>query len=535
MESEKRLMVNHCETEERGGSGFRGRSSLRQKAAWILFVVVIYCIAVTLVIAMERRILSDSVANLEELHKLAERQVALNITVSRAIFAINENYFSPDIDKSAKILVLELEPVLAGLTHLQSLYPAVKADVAVLQESSHQLSLAPSRSVIADLRTNFHRLTPNLDTITRDIGSQKQRVLADYRESFSRLTYEWIGFGILGIALLGGLMASFFRRLEEDIHRVRQRAVEIVGGYRGAPLPVTRNDELGSLIEAVNEMQRDLREHESQLEFGRQQQFHKEKMAAVGSLAAVVAHEINNPMSAIIGVAEAIEEESRTHKCQLNEAPCQPGLILDQARRVMAITRQIGAFSVPQSAYPELLDLNGLLRSTCNFVAYDRRFRLLQMDIELDNDVPAVFGVADHLTQIAMNLLINAGDALQGRHDPAPGIRVASFVKDDRVVFEVSDNGVGIEPAILDQIFTDYFTTKAPGSGTGLGLALCRRLIEDAGGDIVITSKLGVGTTASVSLPIPQPDKTLNLEKAVVHEIHEQIQRTTGCEPKPDG
>lgn len=499
-------MVNHGKTEKGVGSGLHGRVSLRQKAAWTLFVVVMYCVAMSLVIAMERRFLKDSVDDLESIHQLAERQVALNIAVSRATFVINENYFSPDIEAAAKILVLELEAVLAGLTPLQSIYPVAKGDVAALQESLRQLSLAPSRSVIADLRTNFHRLMLNLDTITRDVSTQKQRVLAGYRQSFSRLTYEWISFGILGIALLGGLMASFFRRLAEDIQQVRQRAVEIVGGYRGESLPVTRDDELGSLIEAVNEMQQDLLERESQLDLGRRQQFHKEKMAAVGSLAAAVAHEINNPLSAIIGVAEAIEAEGRAHLCS---GSCQPGLILDQARRVMAITRQIGALSVPQSPNPDLLDLNGLLRNACNFVAYDRRFRLLQMDVELDNDVPAVIGVADHLTQVVMNLLINAGDALQGRHDPAPKIRVASFVQAGRVIFEVSDNGVGIEPEILGQIFTDYFTTKAPGSGTGLGLALCRRLIQDAGGGIVVTSQPGVGTTATVSLPIPQMEETL--------------------------
>lgn len=483
-----------------GGGSLHGGLSLRQKVAWTLFVVVIYCVAMTLVIAMERRFLYDSVADLEAIHKQEENQVALNISVSRAILVVNENYFSQDVDESAKVLVLELEAVLAGLTRLQKLYPSISGDVAALRESVRQLLGAPSRAVIADLRTSFHRLVINLDVITNDIINRKQHLLDNYRQSFLRLSYEWVGFGILGIALLGGFMVSFFRRLAVDIQQVRQRAVEIVGGYRGEPLSVTRRDELGALMEAVNDMQRGLREHEAQLELGRQQQFHKEKMAAVGSLAAAVAHEINNPLSAIVGVAETIAEESGKRQCH-----CQPDLILDQARRVMAITRQIGEFSVPQSPNPELLDLNGLLRSTCNFVTFDRRFRLIKLDVELDSEVPAVFGVADHLTQVAMNLLINAGDALQGRQDPPPNIQVVSFARDGRVVFEVSDNGIGIAPDNLGRVFNDYFTTKAPGRGTGLGLALCRRLIQDAGGDIEIISTLGVGTTVSVALPIPSP------------------------------
>ena len=493
------MMGNQMVNRHKAGTGSssHGGFSLRQKVAWTLFVVVIYCVAMTLVIAMERRFLYDSVANLEAIHKLEENQVALNISVSRAILVVNENYFSQDVNESAKVLVLELEAVLAGLARLQKNYPSITGDVVALRESARQLMQSPSKAVIADLRTNFHRLVNNLDVITSDIVNQKQLLLDNYRQSFLRLSYEWVGFGILGIALLGGFMVSFFRRLAVDIQQVRQRAVEIVGGYRGEPLPVTRRDELGSLMEAVNDMQRGLREHEAQLDLGRQQQFHKEKMAAVGSLAAAVAHEINNPLSAIVGVAEAIGEESRERKCH-----CRPDLILDQARRVMAITRQIGEFSVPQSPDPELLDINGLLRSTCNFVTFDQRFRLINLEVELDSDVPAVFGVVDHLTQVAMNLLINAGDALQGRQEPPPKIRVASFVRDNNVVFEVSDNGIGIAPDNLDRVFNDYFTTKAPGSGTGLGLALCRRLIQGAGGKISIASTLGVGTAVSVALPI---------------------------------
>lgn len=303
-------------------------------------------------------------------------------------------------------------------------------------------------------------------------------------------------------AALGGLMMTFFRRLGKDIQRVHERALEIVGGYRGEPLPVTRQDEVGSLMEAVNNMQRDLREQESQLEHSRQQQFHKEKMAAVGSLAAAVAHEINNPLSAIIGIGEAIAEQSRGHACKSIGAPCQPDLILEQARRIMSITRQIGEFSVPRSPEPEYIDLNGLLRNTCNFVAFDRRFRLLALELNLDSDIPAVFGVADHLMQVAMNLLINAADVLQGQHEPPPKIQVSSFAKDGSVVFEVSDNGSGIAPENLDRVFNEYFTTKAPGTGIGLGLSLCRRLIQDAGGSISIASIPGAGTTVSVALPI---------------------------------
>ena len=476
--------------------------SLRQKGLWTLLAMLIYCMVMTLVITVERGYLLEAVEELESIHKQEENQIALNMSVSRAILVVNENYFSADLDGAARVLVLELESVLAGLTRLQPFYPSVVDDVTALQaDVSHLLEL-PSRAAIAEVRANFHRLVIDLDAVTHDIGNQKQRLLDNYRASFTRLSYEWFGFGILGIALLGGLMMNFFRRLTRDIQRVRSRAGEIVAGYRGKPLKITRHDELGALMAAVNVMQRDLRERESLLELGRQQQFHQEKMAAVGSLAAAVAHEINNPLSAIVGVAEAMEAESQKHHCYLHDLPCQPAMILEQARRVISITRQIGDFSVPQSQNPELLDLNGLLRSTCNFVTFDRRFRRVEVCMELDPELPAIYGVADHLTQVAMNLLINAVDALHERYDPPPKITISTCLRSERGVFEVADNGVGIEPEVLDRVFVEYFTTKPVGKGTGLGLAVCRRLVADGGGDISIASVPGVGTTVTVTLPL---------------------------------
>jgi signal transduction histidine kinase len=249
-------------------------------------------------------------------------------------------------------------------------------------------------------------------------------------------------------------------------------------------------------------MQQELRRRESQVELSRQQHFHKEKMAAVGSLAASVAHEINNPLAAIVGIAESIDAECQSTHCRRRGDNCHPALILDQARRVMQITRRISEFSVPQSQEPELLDVNGILRSTCNFVAFDRRFRLLELATEFDSNLPAVYGVADHLVQVAMNLLINAADALKDRTEPLPKILVQTRRSDDCVLVEITDNGTGIEEVILGLVFNEYFTTKGPGHGSGLGLAVCRSLIRDAGGDITIASKLGIGTSVTVFLPI---------------------------------
>lgn len=475
--------------------------SLRGKAAWAIALMGAYFLVVTVVIAYERRSMLELVAHLEELQDDEARLIALNGAVSRTVMAVNENYFSPNMSAAAKVLTLEVEAVLPSLRRLKQSYPLVDVDLHELERSLEELATQPSRASIADLRGVLHRLVINLDAITNDVNIRKDLLSSTYQKTFNRIAIEWGGFGVLALAIIGALVMAFFRRLTADLDAVRERAVGIVRGYRGPALLNNRDDELGGLIDAVNKMQQDLRQREEELEISRQQYFHKEKMAAVGSLAAAVAHEINNPLAAIVGVAQAIDHECKAAQCSVYGAGCHPEMILEQAQRVMQITRQISEFSVPQSPEPELLDLNGLLRSTCNFVRFDRRFRLLEMSLELEPSLPAVFGTADHLVQVAMNLLINAADALEGKQDVSPKIRVVTGIRGGHIFLDVIDNGSGISPAHLDQVFVERFSTKPPGRGSGLGLALCRSLVRKMGGEIVISSTWGEGTTVTVTLP----------------------------------
>lgn len=477
--------------------------SLGHKGIWTLVGLLAYFFLVTLIVTMERQTLMRAVGELESVHHQEERQVSLNLTVAHAILTVNENYFSPDVDAACQLLALEIEAVLSGLKKLNDAYPMLADDVAALEHGDELLVKQPSRSAIAEVRTAFHRLVIDLDTVTSDIRSRKQRLLDGYRSTHDRLTVEWLVFMVVGMGIFGGLGLLFFRRLAQDIDTVRARAIHIVRGYNGEPLAVDRGDEMGGLMAAVNDMQRELRQRETQLELGRQQRFHKEKMAAVGSLAAAVAHEINNPLSAIVGVAEAIVCESRDRHCANEGSLCQPQLILDQARRVMQITRQISEFSVPQSPEPELIDLNGLVRSTCGFVSFDRRFRRVELVQALDSDLPAVLAVADHLVQVLMNLLINAADAVEEQGLSRARIEVGTRADGDGVRLVVTDNGVGIPPENLELVFTEHFTTKPPGHGSGLGLALCRSLIQGAGGEITIASRPGEGTAVTITLPVP--------------------------------
>ena len=152
---------------------------------------------------------------------------------------------------------------------------------------------------------------------------------------------------------------------------------------------------------------------------------------------------------------------------------------------------------------PELLNLNALIRSTCGFIRYDKRFRRIEFEEDLDQGLPAITAVTDHITQILMNLLINAADACDRIADPDRGrIRIATRVVGDEIHLSVTDNGCGMTPDVLAKAFDESFTTKPAGQGRGIGLFVCKSLIEKAGGRIELASIPNEGTAASIHIPL---------------------------------
>lgn len=492
-----------------------GGMSLRKKGGWVLIIFVIYTISAGFIMSRERNALFADLQQLEAVHANEERQLGLNMLVTRAILIVNENYYSPSMETAVGLNVatrsvaVQIEAVLTSLSEVAQSYPLLVDDVVALRANLEVLTnKPPSRAGIAEVRSNLHKLVIGLGQVTTLMRNHKQALLERYRKTFDRLSLVWSFTATIGIAFLGGGLMFFVTRLGWDIQRVQDRALAIINGYRGKPLAVTRYDELGALMEAINKMQFELRQHEAQMELIRQQRFHKEKMAAVGSLAAVVAHEINNPLSAIVGAARLMSELGDTHGERDSQYIQQADVILAQARRVMNITRQISEFSMPQATEPEaeLLDLNSLVRSTAKFISFDRRFSSIDMVLNLDAQLPAVYAVGDHLTQVIMNLLINAADASEGRIDPKPRIVISTSRHEKGVVVTVTDNGTGMDKTTLNRVFEEYFTTKPMGKGSGIGMAISKSLIESGGGAISIESELGIGTTVTMQIPTTAGD-----------------------------
>lgn len=484
-------------------AGWHGHISLRLKGVFSLLAFIAYIGIVGVIIMAERERLFSLVQDLEQVHQQESQLVQVNMLVARAVLSANEQYFAALPDVAARQIVGDLAPLERVVAGLLPIRPQLGNNLLRMQALGSELRLAPSRAGVARVRAELHRLVVDLEGFTKEVRAEKEQLMASYRRTHDKVTLETLALAMLGVIIFGALVTVFFTRLTWDIRRVAARAVAVIKGYRGEPLEVTRGDDVGGLMIAVNEMQRELRVRERRLELARQQQFYQEKMAAVGSLASAIAHEINNPIMAIAGVAESIAENQRQNAdCCSCDVRCEPELILEQTRRIAQITRQIAEFTVPMSPEPQVLDLNALVGSTCNFIRFDKRFRRIELHQVLDSQLPAVTAVADHVTQILINLLVNAADALESVDDRPPTVILTTRLDGDFAVVDVADNGAGMDAETAAKAFDEYFTTKGPGKGSGLGLFLCKSLLDANGGNIALESTLGEGTRVVVRLPL---------------------------------
>ena len=479
--------------------------TLRAKGVLAFTALVIY-VAVTGYILTQERSSLLRVAN--ELEKVYAEETALthaSYAVAQAITKWHGKVFDAGlVTVFEEQITLDVELAEAAVQDLLQAYPQLGKDIERLKRDAASLRASPSRSGLVSLRDHGQDMSVHLEQMTRESRARKDHLWEGYRTGHDTVSMITVFLGLLGAVFFGVTMTLFLTRLAWDVRSLAARAAEIVSGYRGPPLMITRHDEIGDLMEAVNRMQLELRHHEQQLQVSREQSFHKEKMAAIGSLAAAVAHEINNPIAAIAGIAQSLKDSGRLASSGTDSS--DPfDLIMQQAKRITTISRQIAELTAPHSPENELLDLNALARNVCGFIGYDRRFRPIDLVLELDTQIPAISAVADHLTQVLMNLLINAADSLEDVQDPKPRICVATKAVDNQVMLTVTDNGKGMDSAVLERAFEESYTTKPPDKGRGLGLFLCKSLIEGGGNRIELESTPGVGTTARIWLALPPP------------------------------
>jgi signal transduction histidine kinase len=225
-----------------------------------------------------------------------------------------------------------------------------------------------------------------------------------------------------------------------------------------------------------------------------------EKLAAIGQLAAGIAHELNTPLASIAGYAEELGEIVRGSDGKIVQ---YTGVIRSQTERCKAITQSLLNFARKSEIRVQAVDVNSVVREAIDYLRFKKRAPELKIETDLA-EVPSVQADPGQLLQVFLSILINAADAVQGggrimvksRVDPSTGLGAGKTVQ-----IVVADTGSGIAPENLKKVFEPFFTTKEPGQGTGLGLSLSYGIVKQMGGSIDLKSKVGEGTEVTIALP----------------------------------
>ena len=218
-----------------------------------------------------------------------------------------------------------------------------------------------------------------------------------------------------------------------------------------------------------------------------------EKLAAVGRLAAGVAHEINNPLTGVLTFAHLLKEKENMDEQDKKDLD----LIVNETIRASRIVRDLLDFARERPAMTEPLDINEVVRRTIRLLGNQKAFRQIAVREELQEGLPVVHGDMNQLEQVFLNLSLNACEAMPG----GGTLAISTSAQNGKVLVKVADTGCGINKDILDRIFEPFFTTKPVGKGTGLGLSVSYGIVREHGGAIEVESEEGKGTTFTIVLP----------------------------------
>lgn len=305
---------------------------------------------------------------------------------------------------------------------------------------------------------------------------------------------KYLVFSVISALVPNLLLVLFVIRIfSRPLQRVTLAAVQVTEGDYGTEVDMRKsNDEIGLLAESFNEMSRKMASDIKQLQELNEQLIRTEKLAAMGTLAAGVAHEVNNPLAAISSLIQMMQAKGNLDE-NIGE---NLKLISAQISRITQVTHDMMDFARVRLAAKKNININEIIETSLRLATFDKSFKKLEIKKIFDEHPPEINADQDQLQQVFLNLFLNARDAM-----PNGGkLSIQTYFQDQKTFIEIADTGTGINQHDAKKIFDPFFTTKPAGQGTGLGLAVCYGIITAHGGKIEVEGNKN-GTKFVIILP----------------------------------
>jgi len=221
-----------------------------------------------------------------------------------------------------------------------------------------------------------------------------------------------------------------------------------------------------------------------------------DRLASIGELAAGTAHELNNPLTSVIGFSRLLLEKDVSDDIRQDL-----GIICSEAERATEVIKQLLQFARKRTPAEQLNQINSVVEHVLRLRAYEQRAHNIEVRTDLAPALPEIMVDYFQMQQVLLNIIINAEQSMVEANERGT-LTIATRRRNGGVVISVTDDGLGISQEHLGQIFDPFFTTKKAGKGTGLGLSICHRIVTEHSGQIYARSRPGEGATFHVELPI---------------------------------
>ncbi|CUU06895.1 PAS domain S-box-containing protein [Candidatus Kryptobacter tengchongensis] len=277
-----------------------------------------------------------------------------------------------------------------------------------------------------------------------------------------------------------------------ETERIRKDGRRIIVNLSRSLIKDENGEVLGSIAIVKDVTQ--IKELEKQIQ-------HSDKLALIGQIAAGIAHEIGTPLNVISGNAEYIMMEMGENNPYKEELET----IISQAERIANLIKQLLEFARPRKPNYTKVNVNNELHHVVELLKHQFEKSNIKLNLKFSEDIPSIYADCSQIHQVFLNIIVNAIQAINQNGV----IEIETFAKDGYVNIKFRDNGVGILPEHIHKIFEPFFTTKEAGKGTGLGLAVSKRIIDEHNGKIEVESTPGKGTVFTVKFPtyIKKEDK----------------------------
>lgn len=396
--------------------------------------------------------------------------------------------------------------------YLKKVEGNVNESGASISQIAGQASLQHFRKALRSYKAIFQHSSPAIP-VNPELVRQQGKVLADFtdqllsiqhpriRHELKLILYSYII--VTGLFFLV-ILPLFMMRVKSILQRMSflQKAIHDLANDNFTPIPDSKgeNDEVSELLLAFNKMAEELNAKQNQL-------IRSRKLAAIGTFSSGVAHELNNPLNNISLSADTLLEEYHTLSAEESKEILTD--IMVQTERAGKIVKNLLDFSRDKAPETATLNIGEVVNPTIDLIANQLRINSIWVENYIPADLPEISGDLQQLQQVFLNLFLNSIQVM-----PDGGLIHLKAVEEPKgyIQIKVSDTGSGIAPEHIEHIFAPFYTTKEVGKGTGLGLSIVYGIIKKHGGYIKVKSKINVGTTFAVYLPLAAADQRKSIK-----------------------